>query len=70
MKTTPFRAADYIGDRADVTALVQYAAELEIENERLLAALNEISANRRSWPDLVEYTQAVLGHQQQADASK
>ena len=43
MKTTTFNAADYLGDKADVTALVRYAGELEAENARLLAALRKIA---------------------------
>lgn len=63
MKTEPFKASDYLGDKADVTALVNYAADLEAENERLRAALNKVRAlidfKEPPWRDLVQIEQAI-----------
>ncbi len=38
-ETKPFKAADYLRDGASLEELVRYAAELEIENERLRAVM-------------------------------
>jgi hypothetical protein len=43
-KAKPYRAADYLGDKADVTALVKYAAHLEASNTELLEALEALYA--------------------------
>jgi len=37
----PYRSADYLGDKADVTALVKYAAHLEALNDALLEAVEQ-----------------------------